>query len=106
MSLALAMGWLFGGGEPERVHLMSDLGQPLGCLYQLQDDLEDNLGVADREAKKNGIGVLTTARCKQLIVEQRELAMQALDRAGLQSEPLSAVISNLSDLAAERAAQF
>jgi geranylgeranyl diphosphate synthase, type II len=105
VNLALVLGWLFGGGDPDRVSLMADLGEPIGNLYQLEDDVDDYLDAKDGDPK-NLVSLLGIPGCKQFLSDQTEKALVALRHSKLQSDPLLALIRHLSGAAADLAAKL
>jgi len=94
--LSLSLGWLFGGGDRDRLQEVHTLAYHFGIAFQIIDDLDDQ--EKDRAAKHqvnyaNLFGVERAVDAVQMHVEHFFSSMKALN---ISSEPLSQLALGLS----------
>ena len=93
---AFTFGWVFGGGDPERVDEVSTLAAHFGMAFQIADDLDD----AEQDAKKGGRLNLANAigieRASEQLNQELDAFESLRDRLNLRSEMLDLVYSMMS----------
>jgi geranylgeranyl diphosphate synthase type II len=87
---AFTMGYIFGGGDLEKLALVEKLSKHIGFAYQLRDDLED-VG----EQNINYANAFGENAAKQRCEKEIESFYQALDCLDLKKELFEALINYL-----------
>lgn len=93
--LCMTLGWLFGGGDLERLHDVHKASYHFGMAFQILDDLDD--AQKDEEAKREVNYANRFGKAKALEAIQKNVAsfQELLERLGLQNTPLSMLASGL-----------
>ncbi len=92
--LSFLLGWLFGGGDPEKTEVIKKAAYHFGMAFQILDDYEDM--EKDKQAgRTNYANLYGKDEAKATI--QREIAefVQTLNVLGLQSRSLCALVELL-----------
>jgi len=68
--LSFVFGWLFGGGNPELLHLIKKCAAHFGMAFQIADDLDDLEQDAKNERKINMAAVFGVEKAHQMFHEE------------------------------------
>lgn len=85
--IAFLFGWLFGGGSIVKAPLLSKCAAHLGMLFQIRDDLEDDIQDASRVCDANVAKALGRDRASFLLDREREAFQEVLKELGLWTPP-------------------
>ena len=94
---------IIGGQKPEAVQALSEFGAHLGLAFQIFDDLLDQLGTtqstgkdhAQDENRSTYVTILNPKEAEARALQELEASFRALDRAGINSEPLQLLAGSL-----------
>lgn len=64
--IAFVFGWLFGGGDIEKIEVMKRTASHYGMAFQIADDFEDRLQDEQNGSKVNVVHVLGPIKAKEL----------------------------------------
>lgn len=91
--LSLMIGWLLGGGDQERLHLVKDLAYQFGMAFQVADDLDDYEEDLARGNQVNLAVVLGKERAGNVIIECVKQYRKLLHQLDLENSPLNMLFS-------------
>lgn len=69
--LSFLLGWIYGGGDQEKLPLVQQFARSLGLIFQLEDDCEDT----QQDAKNNSLNavlILGRERVLELITKEKK----------------------------------
>lgn len=98
---AMAMGWLFGGGDAQLLPVFSELAYYFGILFQIVDDLEDFEKDRAIDSGSNYIVVCGKERSQQVVEECGRVIRENMRKTHISSEPFEQVVVGLEMMAAE-----
>lgn len=87
---AFTLGYIFGGGDLEKLHLVENLARHLGLAFQIRDDFED-LG----DGEQTFVSVFGKEYARKKMGKEIEDFYKALDQLSLNSVYFTEVISFL-----------
>jgi geranylgeranyl diphosphate synthase type II len=90
LAASLKIGALIGGAEPEHADLLYQFGENLGIAFQLQDDILDVYGDAEKFGKQIGGDIISNKKTF-LLIKTLEIA------EGLENEELRYWLSSEND---------
>jgi len=79
--MSFVLGWLYGGGEEERLPLVKECAAHFGLAFQIADDLCDQ--EEDREKVGNLANFLGREAAIERLEKERSLWLESLDKLGL-----------------------
>lgn len=81
--IAFLFGWLFGGGSILKAPALSKCAAHLGMLFQIRDDLEDDVQDASRASDANVAKALGREKASFLLNQEKEAFEGVLQELGL-----------------------
>jgi geranylgeranyl diphosphate synthase type II len=93
--ISFVMGWLFGGGSPQRLDDVKQCAKHLGIGFQIADDIQDFL--QDKKSSSINIArVLGLDHARDRFNQEMTSLRQALQSLGLWSAPFRGIFKQLS----------
>lgn len=96
--LSFSLGWLFGGGNPDKLDRLHKAAYHFGIIFQVLDDLDDQEKDA---ASKRAVNYANQFGVKEAVeLVQREVAhfLAILEELGIAQSPLSQLAKGLHQL--------
>jgi geranylgeranyl diphosphate synthase type II len=103
--ISFVLGWLFGGGEVEKLPLIKRISSHVGMIFQMVDDFDDCEEDRRHERKVNSVLVHGEAEALRLLNAEADALQEALQLLQLQCPVLQHIISGLL-ASAEQACKF
>ncbi|MEN9654116.1 MAG: geranyltranstransferase [Chlamydiota bacterium] len=100
--VALAWGWLFGGGAIDKLKAVHKIAYHLGMAFQIADDLDD----VGQDKSVTIASLLGKEKATALVLEQVACLEKALKEVSLFSKPFQKIVSFLYAGASSRTAAF
>lgn len=95
--VALVFGWLFGGGDLQRLDTVKKVGQHLGVIFQIVDDLEDSQKDLENYATLNILLLLGREAARDIFNREVAAIQEGLASLCLASSALKEVLQGLVD---------
>lgn len=96
--ISFVLGWLYGGGEPEKLDNVKKAASHFGMAFQIADDLDDMPQDAINERFVNMASVLGVEAAKKTFQKEIESFHGSLKTLHLDSSPLAHIANVLSAL--------
>ncbi len=90
--VALVFGWLFGGGDFSHLDAVKEIGQHLGVIFQIVDDLEDSQQDIENYATLNILLLLGREAAREIFGDQ--VVAHYLNAARVEQMQYDAVVHN------------
>ncbi|HSX10364.1 MAG TPA: polyprenyl synthetase family protein [Chlamydiales bacterium] len=90
--ISFVFGWLFGGGEEEKLKQVQMCAYHLGMAFQIADDLLDNLQDAEQESAINIVAACGREKALALFEAEMFAFTASLKELGLWTEPFQEVV--------------
>jgi geranylgeranyl diphosphate synthase type II len=100
--ISFIFGWLFGGGDPERLDLVRKSAYHLGMAFQIADDLQDDLQDTEQQSAVNIATICGKEKAFSLFEEEMALFEETLKDLGLFKGPLKEVVDWFLSLVPEK----
>lgn len=81
--ISFVFGWLFGGGDPNRLQEVEKTAYHLGMAFQIADDLQDMAQDASQECEINIASVLGRKSAMERFAREASLWKEGSERLGL-----------------------
>lgn len=94
--VAFVLGWLFGGGDPEKISLVKKAASHFGMAFQLADDLSDMQQDMQNEHSVNVANLLGSDHAKKCIQEELDAFRGTLRSLSLHSPELEQLANLIS----------
>jgi geranylgeranyl diphosphate synthase type II len=94
--ISFVFGWLFGGGNPEKLPLVKKLASHFGMAFQFADDIDDVDQDARNGRKVNVAGVFGVQVARDLLNKEIRGYMETLDLLDLDFKPLKDLVDGLA----------
>lgn len=95
--ISLVLGWLFGGGDLEKLPLVQKLAMNFGTAFQIVDDLHDFQQDADRLSTVNYAQSFGVESAKSTIEKLVQECKALLEKLGIQDSLLNPLMQKLLD---------
>lgn len=93
--ISFVLGWLFGGGDPEKLDLVKRAALHFGMAFQIADDLDD----IDQDQQKgrsiNSATIWGASQAKEVLEEEIALFLDLLAELRIKNPELSTLIQSL-----------
>lgn len=96
--ISFVLGWLFGGGDPEKLPLVKKCASHFGMAFQIVDDLEDMAQDSSHTQSLNIANLLGKEMALKLFFEELDQFKQSLESLGLQGSDLDLLSDNLRSI--------
>jgi geranylgeranyl diphosphate synthase type II len=93
--LSLSFGWLFGGGDIDKIGEVEECGYHLGMAFQIADDLDDVVQDLRVQSQMSAIKSVGRERAEKIFEEELVLFRQSLEKLGLWTEPFQELYASL-----------
>lgn len=90
--ISFIFGWVFGGGDVEKLDSVRKCAYHLGMAFQIADDLLDDLQDSNRESPINIAKCCGRERAESLFEEELDSFISSLKELGLWTEPFQEVV--------------
>lgn len=94
--LAFVLGWLFGGGDLNKLDGIKRAASHFGMAFQIADDLDDLKQDKREEGKANLALILGEAGAKKAFFDEAQGFREEMKSLGLDQSDLAEIIENLS----------
>jgi geranylgeranyl diphosphate synthase type II len=81
--VCFVFGWLFGGGDLDRVREVEEVSYHLGMAFQIADDLQDEEQDAKQNSRINIVDSLGKKRAEELFERESSLFISGIKRLGI-----------------------
>jgi len=99
--VAFVLGWLFGGGDPEKLNLVKKAAYHFGMAFQIADDFGDVAQDASNERAINLVAVVGETRAREMFHVELSNYRQVLVELNLADSPLTLIADFLETLSVE-----
>ncbi len=96
--ISFVLGWLFGGGDFEKIQEVKQLAYHMGMAFQIGDDLNDISQDKKRENELNVVQVLGKQASLDRFEKELDSFQEKLDDLSLNSEKFNFLITYLKNL--------
>ncbi len=93
--ISLVLGWLYGGGDGERLEAVRRSAQQLGMAFQIADDMDDAQQDARRGDSLNLVHLVGWARAREMFEAEMAGLERSWQQLGLWTEPFQMFVSSL-----------
>lgn len=90
--IAFVFGWIFGGGEAQKLEAVRSCAYHLGMAFQIADDLLDDLQDAEQESSINIAAVCGAEKATALFEEEMDGFADRLKELGLWNQSFREVV--------------
>lgn len=101
--ISFVFGWIFGGGETERLAEVRKCAHHLGMAFQIADDLIDDRQDAFQESPINIVSACGSGMALKLFEEEQENFAMGLQKLGLWTKSFQEVVAWLKNYIPQRA---
>lgn len=91
--ISMLFGWLFGGGDPQKLSIVTEAAQHYGLAFQIKDDQDDLEKDILEKRTLNAYYLLGNEEAKALFESEIQAYLQCLNQLDIASEDLTALAS-------------
>ena len=93
--IAFSLGWIFGGGDLERLEVVKKLAYHFGMAFQIADDLDDLAQDEKQEQSVNLAKVIGISKAKDILAKEKQALMHVAKKLALDSSQFIALVNTL-----------
>lgn len=93
--ISFVLGWLFGGGDPERLSLVKKTAYHFGMAFQIADDIDDYEEDAVGKRAMNAVSLLGVERAHSMFHEEINSYLQCLNELNIDDSELKVLAEYL-----------
>jgi geranylgeranyl diphosphate synthase type II len=93
--IAFSFGWIFGGGDLERLEVVKKLAYHFGMAFQIADDLDDLAQDEKQEQSVNLAKVIGVSKAKDILAKEKQSLVHIAKELALDSSDFLALVNTL-----------
>ena len=94
--VSMVLGWLFGGGEIDKLDLVKQAAYHFGMAFQIADDIQDFFSDASGERKMNYAGILGLESAKNRLEKELFQFLETLNSLSIDASEFHEIALSLN----------